>query len=200
MKRSFDTDCTLFVLLSLLSFVAHATPVVYTEKSAWAAAVSGVFGSEDFSDAILEPGLDFVSSESGHVNPALGYYQDVLASQSQNAPMTTWSFVPPIRAFGANFTLGGPGGSGNSLVVSIVDSGTTVGTIPNSYAGGFWGFVSDTSFTAVKLAGGSGTNQQNWRMDDLVFTSVSAPAAPPLLGLALALLVTTRRRSRRHSV
>ena len=153
----------------------RASITVYTDKTAWENALAGQFLTEDFSDDILNAGVSFVSTESGHINPAEECYQDVLASQSQNEPMTTWSFAPEITGYGGNWTLGGPGGSGNSLLVYVGDS--FVGAISNSYGGEFWSFISDTPFISVKLVGGQGTHQQNYRLDDMVYSPVSEPAA-----------------------
>ena len=172
---------------------AGAATIVYTDKAAWDSAVGGQFLTEDFNDDLLNPGVSFVSSESGNINPALGIYQDVLASASQNEPMTVWSFTPAITAYGGSWTLGGPGGSGNSLLVYL-DGTTFVGSIPNSFNGGFWGFVSDAPFTSVKLIGGSGTNQQNYKLDDMVYAPVPVPAAAWLLGSGLLGLFGLGRR------
>ena len=148
-----------------------ASTAVYTNETAWENALGGQFLTEDFNDDQLDDGVSFVSEESGHINPAGGYYQDVLASQSQNEPMTTWSFIPKITGYGGNWTLGGPGGSGNSLLVYIAGISTAVGSISNDYNGGFWGFTSDTPFTSVELVGGGGTHQQNYRLDNMVYSS-----------------------------
>jgi len=174
--------------LTLTALLCTATPAaagftIYTDKTAWEAAVSGQFATEDFSDSVLNAGVSFVSSESGHINPAQEVYQDVLASTSQNDPMTTWTFTPQMSAFGGNWTLGGPGGSGNSLQVSIADTSEYVGWISNSYGGEFWGFTSDVPFSSVKLAGGSGTNQQNCSLDDMVYSELPEPASLALLAL-----------------
>jgi hypothetical protein len=112
-----------------------ATITVYTDKTDWSNAVNGQFLTEKFADSTLNAGVSFTSTESGHINPAQEYYQDVLASHSQNDPMTTWSFTPQITAYGGNWTLGGPGGSGNSLLVYTADSDVYVGAISNSYGG-----------------------------------------------------------------
>jgi len=149
-----------------------ATVTVYTDKTQWETALAGRFLTEGFADDELNAGVSFVSSESGHINPAQECYQDVLASQSQNEPATTWSFTPQIAGYGGNWTLGGPGGSGNSLLVYIPDLSLYVGAIPNSYDGGFWGFTSDTPFISVKLVGGSGSNQQTYSLDNMVYSPV----------------------------
>ncbi|MBN2293647.1 MAG: hypothetical protein JXM70_14555 [Pirellulales bacterium] len=165
---------TLAMFMSRASTVGAST-IVYTDKTAWENALIGQFLTEDFADDQLNTGVSFVSSESGHVNPAQENYQDVLTSESQNEPMTIWSFTPEITAYGGDWTLGGPGGSGNSLRIYLADSSLYVGTILNSYNGGFWGFISDTPFTSVKLIGGSGTNQQHYSLDDMVYCPVPDP-------------------------
>lgn len=152
--------------------VSSATIVVYTDKVEWQNALDGEYLTEDFADSELNPGVSFVSTESGHINPEQECYQDVLASQSQNEPMTTWTFVPQITSYGGDWTLGGPGGSGNSLLVYIADDSLFVGSIPNSYGGGFWGFISDEPFSSVRLVGGAGTNQQHYCLDDIVYSPV----------------------------
>lgn len=184
----------MLTFMSWVSPLSAATATVYTNRTDWVNALSGPYLIEDFSDTLLNDGVSFVSTESGHINPAEEYYQDVLASQSQNEPMTTWSFTPGIIAYGGNWTLGGPGGSGNSLLVSIVDFSLYVGAIDNSYGGEFWGFISDTPFTSVKLIGGSGTNQQNYHLDDMVYSQIPEPAAIGLLALG-GLAIIRRRRS-----
>lgn len=194
MRKTAVMGAALAIFTSWVTTVGAATVTVYTDKTAWENAVGGQFLTENFADDQLNPGVSFVSSESGHINPAQECYQDVLASQSQNEPMTTWSFVPEITAYGGNWTLGGPGGSGNSLLVYIADLPLYVGSIPNSYGGGFWGFTSDTPFTSVRLIGGGGTNQQNYCLDDMVYSQVPEPATLSLL--ALGGLAVIRRRVR----
>jgi len=182
------------VAMSWVTVVEAATVTVYTDKTAWEAALAGPYLTESFADDQLNAGVTFVSSESGHINPAEECYQDVLASQSQNEPNTVWSFVPQIVAFGGQWTLGGPGGSGNSLQVYLADESQYVGAISNSYGGEFWGFISDTPFTSVKLIGGPGSNQQNYKLDDMTYAPVPEPATLTLLAIGLGGLLARRRR------
>lgn len=174
MQKQLVSSAALAMLTSWVTTVGAATITIYTDKTAWENALGGQVATEDFSDDQLNPGVSFVSTESGHINPALECYQDVLASQSQNEPMTIWSFAPGIKGYGGNWTLGGPGGSGNSLLIYVGDPPLFVGAISNSYNGGFWGFISDDPFTTVTLIGGSGTNQQNYSLDDMVYSNCQA--------------------------
>ena len=194
MRKLAMLGVTLVAFMSLATTVS-ASITVYTDKTQWENALGGQFLTEAFEDSTLNTGVSFVSSESGHINPTAQTYQDVLASESQNEPMTIWSFVPQISAYGGNWTLGGPGGSGNSLLVYIDDSSLYAGTISNSYNGGFWGFISDTQFTSVKLIGGGGTNQQNYSLDDMVYSQIPEPVTMSLLALGVLAMILRRRKS-----
>jgi len=194
MRRITVLGLTVMVLLSLAG-TAGALTTVYTDKATWAANLSGPALTETFADAILNPGVSYTSSESGHINPSEEYYQDVLTSNSANEPMTTWSFIPQITAYGGNWTLGGPGGSGNSLLVYVNDLSHYVGFISNTYGGEFWGFTSTTPFTSVILKGATGSNQQIYQLDNMVYAPVPVPGTVWLLGggLLIGLLPRLRR-------
>jgi hypothetical protein len=193
-------------------FPVSAAIVIYTDKTEWENALNGQFLTEDFTDLELNTGVSFVATApSGHINPVTttpsgpvgGYYTDVMANNNPNDPSTTWSFTPEITAYGGDWTLGGPGGSGNSLNVYIGDS-TFVGRIPSSYMGGFWGFISDSPFASVKLQGATGSNQQNYQLDNMVYSPVSVsasvstpiPAAVWLFGSGLIGLIGITRRKK----
>jgi hypothetical protein len=186
------TSTTLFISSTLS---VNAATLIYTDKTAWENALGGQFLTEDFAGGQLNnSGVSYVSTSSGHINPAQENYQDVLAHESATEPMTTWSFSPEITAYGGDWTLGGPGGSGNSLQV-YVDS-DYVGYISNSYNGEFWGFISDTPFSSVELIGGSSSNQQHYSLDNMVFSPVPVPAAVWLFGSGILGLVSIVRRKK----
>jgi hypothetical protein len=196
-RRSFSFAMLYFVAACFgNSDRASAGVMVFTDKAAWESALNGQYQTESFDDAQLNLGVSFSSSEPGHFNPALGYYQDVLTSTSANEPFTIWSFSPPMRAYGGDWTLGGPGGSGNSLLVYIEDTSEFVGAIGNSYGGEFWGFISDAPFTEVKLIGGTGSHQQIYKLDNMVYSSVPEPGALCLLGTGVAGLLFLAKRIR----
>ncbi len=196
MRRVVMLGLALVMFLSLAAAAEALTVTVYTDKTAWENAVGGTILTEDFNDATLNVGVSFSSTESGHINtaPGHGYYQDVLNSTSQNYPQTVWSFTPRITAYGGNWDLGGPGGGGNSLNVYIYDILFKVGYISNSYQGGFWGFISDTPFTSVQLIGGGGDHQQNYTLDNMVYSPVPVPGTLGLLSSGLLGLFFFRRK------
>lgn len=195
MRGTAIPGCVVAAILLAGGSAGAAAETVYTDQAQWALAAGGAWETEDFSDGVLNAGLSFTSSESGHINPSGEYYQDVLASTSANSPMTTWSFETPMRAYGGQWTLGGAGGSGNALLVYLDDAPDPVGWIPNSYNGEFWGFASEAAFDSVRLIGAAGTNQQNYRLDDMVYSPVPEPASSAMLLGALALLFRRRRKT-----
>lgn len=85
----------LATFMSWATAVSAAT-VVYTNKIAWENALGGQFLTENFTDEQLNTGVSYVSTSSGHINPAQDNYQDVLAHASATEPMTTWNFTPGL--------------------------------------------------------------------------------------------------------
>lgn len=169
MRKFFFLGIALALFISLSGTAMGLTVTIFTDKAEWENALAGLYLTEDFNDLVLNAGVSYVSSESGHINLNFGYYQDVLMSGSENDPITIWTFTPQIFGFGGTWTLGGPGGSGNSLLIYIDDIEQPVGIIPNGYDGEFWGFISDMPFTSVSIMGGDGSNQQSYKLDDMVY-------------------------------
>jgi hypothetical protein len=169
MRKLFFLGLSLALFVSFSGTAMGFTVTIYTDKTEWEEDLAGPYLTEDFNDLLLNSGVSYVSSESGHINVNFGYYQDVLMSGSENEPMTIWTFTPQIIAYGGTWTLGGPGGSGNSLLIYIDDFDQPVGIISNNYDGDFWGFISDTPFTSVSILGGNVSNQQSYKLDDMVY-------------------------------
>ncbi|MET0028922.1 MAG: hypothetical protein ABW101_14940 [Candidatus Thiodiazotropha sp.] len=163
---------SILFFLSLPGTAMGFTVIIYTDRTEWENALAGQYLTEDFNDQLLNDGVTYTASESGHINVYFGYYQDVLMSSSQNAPSTIWTFVPQIIAYGGTWTLGGPGGSGNSLYLYIDGNEHPVAVITNSYNDDFLGIIADAPFTSVTLMGGTGSNQQSYKLDDMVYSPV----------------------------
>lgn len=193
--RKFAVLGLMLALPVLMATTAGALQVdIITDKTLWSAAIAGSYETETFDDAVLNPGVSFTSEPTGNISN--GFYHDVLKSTSAQHPVTTWMFTPQITAFGGYWDLGGGGGSGNSLIVSINDFPYTVGVISSSFNGNFWGFIADTSFTSVTLQGGSGSQQQQYKLDNMVYSFVPVPATVYLFGAGLIGFFGLRRGSR----
>jgi len=144
---------------------------VHTDKSAWEAAV-GTWATEDFSDATLNPGVSVVS-DWGSVTGGLWLDRVDDGDYGEGVLETTWTFDPPIYAWGGTFDANIPGGPGSSINVTYIDgSSVVVGTIPNTIQDTFWGFVSDEPFIQVHLEDAALIEyaRETYEMDDMVYS------------------------------
>jgi hypothetical protein len=184
--------------------LAHAISItVYTDRSNWESALSGNYTEEDFSDTTLNPGLSAVS-DKGFVDTGNQAWWDRM-SGSPNDWTTTFSFSPSILAFGGFWDLAIPGGPGQGIEVTLPGlSGVPPLTIPNSFDGGFWGFISDTAFNDVTL---QAWTQSGWaetfELKKLVYSSpttqmgpIPEPTTILLVGSGLGGILLWRARQR----
>jgi len=163
--------------------VKAGTTVYANNRLGWESDV-GSYDEEFFTDATLNPGVSVVTEYPGYVDISKGVWWDRLVVPSYGETTTTWQFATPIIGFGGNWNPGEPGGPGASIAVEIDGSWTTVGEIPCSYTGQFWGFVSTTPFSAVRLHSGStpGAWCETYELDNMVY---STGGGPQLLGYKL---------------
>lgn len=201
LTRRFGLAVAVLGLMAGASGQAKAAITVYLNRPAFEAALGTPITTETFDDAILTPGLTFTSN-TGAAFISGGVFND----QLEPGENTTFSFVPVITGFGANFNLT-PGGPGLGIVVTSVlpGGGTEVVSqeIPNNFSGQFFGFISSGAVASVQLTSGTqGGFGETYNLDNLTFGgSVSAVPEPSTLisgsmaGL-LGLGAAWRRRKR----
>lgn len=175
-------SCSLSILA--VSGIANAASfTVFTDQTAWEAAVGGTFFTEEFDDNVFE---DFsVVSTVGEVNN--GLWED----QINDAPLQTteWQFDKGITAWGGQFwDLAGPGGpgSGIKLTFDLLDGTTqTLGTEMSRFlSGDFFGVVSDERFDTVLLTEGTQSGvRETYRMDRMVYAVPEPASVLGLLGI-----------------
>jgi len=172
---------------------------IYTDRSAWEAAVGGIFLEEDFSDALLNPEIEAVSSVGlvdlslTGVDGDLGLWSDQVAAPSQT---TTFNFEQDLYAFGGNWNLNYPGGPGTGIAVTLLDGQiVSMGQIPNILEWDFWGFVTDAQFSGVLLTEGTqASGVETFYLDDMVYAPVPEPGTFLLLGFGLAGIAAYARK------
>jgi hypothetical protein len=170
MEKKLITICSIILFIA---GTASASVTVYDQdRPGWESAV-GIYEEEFFTDATLNPGVSVVSTYPGYVDTIKGVWWDRLVVPGYGTPTTTtWQFASPVVGFGANWNPGIPGGPGANIEVKFNGSWTLVGEVPNNYTGQFWGFVSTTQFSSVRLASGSagGAWCETYEMDNMVYS------------------------------
>lgn len=209
------------VVLAGMSVPAHAGLTFFTNRGAWEAAV-GTFQTENFNSVVvgrLLPGTTNVGLLSfAHPGPqALGSLPEVSASAPVNGTRAITSAVgidgntmfgnlPEYNdyilpgastAFGANWE---SASSAGQLVLSIPVEGAF--SLPSHlpYPGtGFFGFISDTPFTTLRVTGSS-TSIANpgeiYSIDNISFDGVAVvpePGAYLVLATGLGIILGRRR-------
>lgn len=182
MKKLLGIGLALVLMLALAAPALATTITVYDNNQAgWEAAV-GSWATEDFEDGV-GPGIGVVTT-NGYVHTQGSgnklWYDDLTYSGGPTA-WTTFTFTNPIVAFGGTWDLGSPsggdpniGGPGSNIQVRMMDgSWQDVGVISRDYINVFWGFVSDTAFTGVRLqAYNADGTRERYTLDDMVYTEL----------------------------
>ncbi len=169
----FITASIMFVLM----VNAQAATTIYTNKAAWTAAFSS-YGTEGFADSVFNSGVSVVSDAGSVIG---GEWSDRVVPGGAS---TTFSFSPGMFGFGGDWDLANPGGAGTGIAVtlSLVGGGTEAvsAEIPQTIAGGFWGFISDVAFTDVFMIGGTqGGLAETYLMDNMVYSASASPVPVP---------------------
>ncbi|WP_167758752.1 PEP-CTERM sorting domain-containing protein [Zemynaea arenosa] len=205
--------CTTVGAVLLLSVpMAHADITVYTDRTAFLAAV-GATASDTFMD--LEPG--FLDSPLTRATGAVGYTVSTEASTDglyamRPASGGTWltptvasdaltftGFTAPVRGFGGGFF--GTDVFGNvvdpgPLVLTAVDAdGSLTYTLEHPEANSFIGFLATSGLKQVSLSTHDTEANVYWATTSDVLLAVPEPASWAMLsvGLGMGLLLTRRR-------
>lgn len=199
------------IIYFLVTFNASAALLGFNDRSAWEAAVGGIFTEEDFSstpDVVYEFSAvdvgDFTVSTTGSTFGST--WHNISSNGSGNAPSnsvngtqqlnlatgdlggTTLEFDFSINAFGANWA-----GVSDNRTTSFFIDGIQL-DIP-TLTSGFFGFVSDTVFTTnlLQLTAGS---PDGFGINNVVYAeaeseeipTIPEPSTITLLGLSLLIL------------
>ena len=171
---------------------------ITTSEAEWLRLVTGLkIYTEDFEDGTA----DGFTITSANDSIAGGELSDRIDETSSPAS-TTFSFSNEIWAFGGDWDLANPSGPGSGIIVTV-DGFQLATEIPNSIAGTFWGFVSDTKFTNIVLTEGTQAASQpaaveNYDLDNVVF-AIPEPASLAIFGIGLAGLGFVGRRRRKQA-
>jgi hypothetical protein len=210
----------LFVATAMVSGVAApaaAAPIVFTDRTAWEAAVV-IAGNETFSNAfaVLPLGTTdlgvvdvtitgtvstFSSVGSGLFN---GFIQN---GGANNVSAITFTFPQPVNAWGADFSTTA---TGDRVIVTFNGNSYDVGSLlanqspvfPEPAPFEFLGFIDDAPFTSLTMTTAAFTSiGESFFVDDLSFgdSQTAVPEPATLLLLASGLGVAARRRLRRDN-
>ena len=149
----------------MLSSASQAAVTVYTDQSAFAAAM-GTLTTEDFNDAVLVPGLS-ITTNAGTIGS--GVFNDRVF---RGGDTTTFSFAGGARGAGGIFDLT-PGGFGQALSFTLNLSGGGTELVPSEIAstvGTFFGFISTNRFDSFLITAGSNAGSaETYTLDNLQF-------------------------------
>ena len=140
---------------------------------------------ENFNDAQINvPGLSITAFGVDQGVFQLGYYQNVVDDATGSYQVYSYNYM---NGFGGWFDLANPGGPGSSIDVYV--GADFVVNIPNTSAGEFLGFFSDTPFSAVTFKEGPGSGQETYQVVDLAICPAPIPGSLLLLGTGFLGLV-----------
>jgi hypothetical protein len=190
------TYITAIISALIISTPALATNVkIFTDKAAWSSAVNGSFLSEDFSDTSFLKGLS-INAQSSSFSIADGVMNDRLT----NTDSTTISYDDKLQGVGGDFDLS-PGGPGMGIKLTLINGSLMSFLVPkeinSNYTGQFFGIVSDTAFSSLKLTAGTQNGfGERYSLDNLVLAAapVPEPETYALMGMGLIGLIAARRR------
>ncbi len=193
--------------LVLAGMVTAAQAVtIFTDQSAWEAAVTGSTTTDDFNNTYI-PTANSITLGSGIQSTFVG-----TGSLASNAVLnrnfvtfvgvgkqreTQWDFPTAVTAFAFDFlsimnlTVSGDfDGSGNQTISVFDEAGTS----------GFFGILGQNAFTSILFGSNSLTVEDGINLDNAYFVAaIPIPAALPLFGTGIALMVFFGWRRKRKA-
>lgn len=168
--------------LLAINSAGAAAITTYNSLATWQAAAGSPIVVEDFADATLVSGLTITfgtNSPPGSISG--GAYHDTAVTQFNDAKNPKLGFTPGTFAVGADWDLS-PGGAGDGLVLFLTFADLTTSSLtisnplPNPFVG-FFGLVSDTAVTSIRLDSPA-TGVEAFDIDNLRFRGVGSTAIP----------------------
>lgn len=178
--------CALLCAMVIGTSSAIAATTIYTDRAAFDIATGGSLSFEDFSDAAFNNLT--IQTDAGFVANGLFNDRPTPDTATQTGARTTFDFGTSINAFGANYDLS-PNGAGNGLRF-VLGTGEIVSSEISAPYTGFWGFVSDLTFTTLTVGAGSGAGVAETHNFDSLSYGIAQPVAPVPVPAGLPLLVT----------
>jgi hypothetical protein len=211
--RSFTRRLALAAAIAVtaVASTAQAQFTIYTDRTAFQSALFSFVVESFDAGTVSAPGLSLHHSSAGSVAcaaPAVCHFADRVVHAGAETQWNVGGFLFPVNAFGGNWDLA-PGGEGQGIrfFVTPVGGGSEVlvsGEVPNSHAGGFWGFIATSGFQSVRYDGGTqGGSAETHNLEDLTFgvsrasvTTTPEPASVLLVAGGLVAMVGVARRRR----
>ncbi|HAY22478.1 MAG TPA: hypothetical protein DCY27_10005 [Desulfobacterales bacterium] len=190
------------IVLGFAAMAQAATVTVYTDYTAWQAAIEvsspPPFVTENFEDPTLLPGFSITEvNGAGTINA--GVYTNIVDDDALGGPRyQIFNYAPGMDAWGGFISLT-PGGPGSSIDVYINDFTQFVMNIPNTAIGEFFGFTSDMTFTGVLFKEGPGSAQETYFSVDMSISPIPIPPTALLMGGGLLGLVGLGWRRRKSN-
>jgi hypothetical protein len=179
--------CGVAIALGVEAGGTSAATTIYTDRAAFDLATGGGLNFEDFSDATFDD-TTITTNAPGSVFLTGGQLRARPTPVALGGSNLQFAFNSPTTAFGGDFDLS-PGGSGNGLRF-VLDGNEIVSQEIGAPFTGFFGFVSDLSFSTVTVESGVGPGIAETHLIDNLSFGLAAPVAPIPLPAGLPLLLS----------